>query len=147
MEFDCYYSKAGFLIQKRKEEKEVDMYHKRKGDEIELKEESSYEYEVIGGYDPYKSGQEKVFEKDLDNILDTLRRMLKRKNEQYGDSALNPIRLFSNASPKEQILVRIDDKISRLARGEKDLETEDIILDLAGYCILSMILEEREKQP
>ena len=36
--------------------------------------------------------------------------MLIEKNVSYGDSALNPIRLFSGADSQEQLKVRIDDK-------------------------------------
>jgi len=61
--------------------------------------------------------------------------MLLAKNEAYGDSALDPVRIFSKADPIEQIYVRIDDKLSRLARGG-DFGTEDTEFDLIGYLIL-----------
>lgn len=60
--------------------------------------------------------------------------MLLAKNEAYGDSAFNPIRVFSKADPVEQIRVRLDDKLSRLVRGAP--MGEDTELDLAGYLIL-----------
>lgn len=60
--------------------------------------------------------------------------MLCAKNAAYGNSALDPLRLFSQASPVEQILVRLDDKLSRLKRGAGD--DEDVVLDLLGYLIL-----------
>jgi hypothetical protein len=60
--------------------------------------------------------------------------MLVEKNRAYGNSALDPVRVFSKASAEEQILVRIDDKISRLARGSA--AGEDVVLDLLGYLIL-----------
>lgn len=44
--------------------------------------------------------------------------MLMDKNAAYGNSAIQPLRVFSKASVEEQILVRIDDKLSRLARGQ-----------------------------
>lgn len=68
--------------------------------------------------------------------------LLLEKNRAYGDSALNPLRVFSKASPSEAILVRLDDKISRLARGS--LAGEDVILDLMGYLILLRIAQKRE---
>ena len=46
-----------------------------------------------------------------------LEAMLLAKNEAYGNSAIDPLRIFSRADPVEQIRVRIDDKLSRLARG------------------------------
>jgi len=61
-------------------------------------------------------------------------KMLVEKNAAYGNSALEPVRIFSKASPTEQILVRIDDKLSRLARGSA--AGEDVVLDLIGYLVL-----------
>ncbi len=66
-----------------------------------------------------------------------LRDLLIAKNQAYGNSALDPVRVFSRASPEEQILVRIDDKISRLKRGSA--AGEDVIQDLLGYLILLRI--------
>lgn len=65
-----------------------------------------------------------------------IKEMLLEKNIQYGDSALNPVRIFSQASTEEQLLVRLDDKLSRIARGDVDLETEDVLNDLIGYMIM-----------
>lgn len=71
--------------------------------------------------------------------------MLLEKNRKYGDSALSPIRLMSKASAREQILVRIDDKLSRWANMQED-DTEDVVKDLLGYYILLRIAENREKR-
>lgn len=60
--------------------------------------------------------------------------LLLAKNRAYGDAALNPVRIFSRADAVEQLKVRIDDKLSRLARGEA--AGEDTELDLIGYLIL-----------
>jgi hypothetical protein len=61
--------------------------------------------------------------------------MLLEKNVAYGNSALNPIRIFSNADDMEQLNVRIDDKLNRIKNkrlyaGDND---ED---DLIGYLLL-----------
>lgn len=81
------------------------------------------------------------FEEELDVQLGNIREMLIEKNRQYGDSALNPVRVFSKASPREQLLVRIDDKISRLARGQH--AGEDTVNDLIGYLVMLRILDAR----
>jgi len=65
---------------------------------------------------------------------DALKAMLLAKNLAYGDSALTPLRIMSKASVEEQILVRIDDKLSRLARGAA--AGEDVVQDLIGYLVL-----------
>lgn len=63
--------------------------------------------------------------------------MLIEKNRAYGNSALKPVRIFSQASSEEQLLVRIDDKLSRLARGSA--AGEDVVADLIGYLVLLRI--------
>lgn len=63
--------------------------------------------------------------------------MLLSKNAAYGDSAVNPLRVFSKADPVEQINVRMDDKLSRMARGAA--AGEDPELDLLGYLILKRV--------
>ena len=71
-----------------------------------------------------------------------LAEMLVKKNVSYGDSALNPIRIFSKASASEQIRVRIDDKLNRVLNGQSYPGDNDI-LDLIGYLILLLIAESR----
>lgn len=68
--------------------------------------------------------------------------MLIKKNIAYGDSALNPVRVFSKADPREQLHVRIDDKLSRMMRGTEYPGDNDID-DLIGYLILLKIAKER----
>lgn len=80
------------------------------------------------------------FEQLVDEKLASIRALLLDKNRKYGDSALNPLRVFSKASAIEQILVRIDDKISRIRTGIKD--KEDTKRDLIGYLVLLLIAEE-----
>ena len=68
--------------------------------------------------------------------------ILLEKNRQYGNSALQPVRIFSKADPAEQIRVRIDDKLSRLSRGHA--AGEDVVLDLIGYLILLRVVQKGE---
>lgn len=71
---------------------------------------------------------------------DSIKDLLLAKNAKYGDSALSPVRVFSKSSTVEQILVRIDDKISRIQRAEGLVEKdEDVVQDLIGYLILLQI--------
>ena len=76
---------------------------------------------------------------------DELKAMLLEKNRKYGDSALNPCRVFSRAKPVEQILVRIDDKLNRIKNRQND-EDEDVVLDLAGYLVLLMVAKDAERK-
>lgn len=78
---------------------------------------------------------ESQFEKELSHDIRGIYDMLVKKNKSYGNSALDPVRVFSSASPIEQILVRIDDKLSRIKRGA-EFQGEDTIRDLIGYFFL-----------
>ena len=71
-----------------------------------------------------------------------IERVLLEKNAAYGNSALQPVRIFSRADATEQIRVRIDDKLSRLARGQA--AGEDVVLDLIGYLVLLRIAQRLE---
>jgi len=76
---------------------------------------------------------------------DALKELLLSKNQAYGNAALEPVRAFSDANSSEQIRVRIDDKISRLARGNpKSMDKEDVVQDLLGYLILLRIAEKKD---
>jgi hypothetical protein len=78
-------------------------------------------------------------------ICDEIKSMLLEKNRKYGNSALEPIRVFSKADAKEQIRVRIDDKLSRLRSLQQD-ETEDVISDLIGYLVLLKVSEKMQQE-
>jgi len=72
-------------------------------------------------------------------VCDEIKDLLLRKNAKYGDSALNPVRIMSQASPVEQILVRIDDKLNRIKQGNILEDDEDVVSDLIGYFVLLKI--------
>ena len=77
---------------------------------------------------------------EIAKICDDIKELLLYKNLKYGNSALEPIRVFSRADNTEQLLVRIDDKLNRIKHGENILyDDEDVIQDLIGYLILLKI--------
>lgn len=76
----------------------------------------------------------------ITETCDELKTMLLKKNESYGDSALSPIRVFSKLEAEAGLKIRIDDKLSRLMRGN-DSFNEDTVLDLLGYLILLRITQ------
>lgn len=84
------------------------------------------------------------FIQELDAVIEEIREMLIEKNASYGDSALNPVRIFSRADAGEQIRVRIDDKLSRMARGT-EYQGDNDEDDLLGYFLLLKIRKNREK--
>jgi len=72
--------------------------------------------------------------------------MLLDKNARYGDSAMRPRRIFSRADHLEQLKVRIDDKLSRIATMGPDSEDEDTTGDLIGYLVLLRIARRSARQ-
>ena len=84
-------------------------------------------------------------EEDIIKVCDEIKAFLVDKNRKYGDSALNPIRIFSTASTIEQLNVRLDDKLSRIVRG-KGKEDEDVEKDMIGYLVLKQIAKRKEKE-
>lgn len=74
-------------------------------------------------------------EKSISKICDDIKKLLIEKNRAYGNSALDPVRIFSQADSDEQICVRIDDKLSRFARG-KEYQGDNDLDDLIGYLVL-----------
>ena len=70
-------------------------------------------------------------------ITGELRDLLLAKNDAYGNSALDPVRIFSRADPIEQLNVRLDDKLSRLTRGQA--AGEDVEWDIMGYLVLKRV--------
>ena len=81
----------------------------------------------------------------IEEVINEVKELLLLKNEQYGNSALEPVGIFAQGKASDLIRVRMDDKISRLALGIETIEKdEDIILDLAGYCVLLLIAMRNE---
>lgn len=76
--------------------------------------------------------------KEIRRVCDEVCEMLLAKNAAYGNSALQPLRIFSKAPASAQIRDRIDDKLSRILNGDT---TEDVLLDLIGYLVLLRISE------
>ena len=75
---------------------------------------------------------------EIEKTCEEIKQLLLEKNRKYGDSTLNPVRIFAKSDATEQLKVRIDDKLNRLKNLQED-ETEDTITDLIGYLILLKI--------
>lgn len=80
-----------------------------------------------------------IFEDQIDSVLDFIKNLLLGRNKAYGNSALDPIRIFSDSDTNEQILVRIDDKLSRIKNTSFTNLTQDTLDDLIGYLVLLKI--------
>lgn len=74
----------------------------------------------------------------IGRAIDAFRDFLLDKNEAYGNSIYEPVRVFTSASIDSLILVRLNDKATRLLKGESG--GEDSFDDLLGYLILRKAL-------
>lgn len=83
------------------------------------------------------------FEQNVRRILEGVADTVVQKNLAYGNSALNPIRVFSRTDRMEQLYTRLDDKLSRVQKGH-EYPGDDTIQDIIGYCTLILIAREGE---
>ncbi len=64
--------------------------------------------------------------------------LLLYKNDKYGNSALEPKKIFFKGDNVTSILIRLDDKLSRITNNNSQLRTNDIA-DIIGYLVLLLI--------
>lgn len=80
-----------------------------------------------------------TFRDQVYEVLSEITEMLVAKNKKYGNSALEPLGIFSKLSPEEGLMIRIDDKLKRIKNGSLDKDDEDVVNDLIGYLVLLKI--------
>lgn len=78
--------------------------------------------------------QQKIIE-----ITEAMRDLLLYKNEKYGDSALHPKRIFYKGNAVSSILIRLDDKLSRVMENNDQLPRVNDVADIIGYCTLLLV--------
>lgn len=76
----------------------------------------------------------------IQNITDSLNRLLQAKNKNYGSSALSPLGIFNKNEATEGIKVRLDDKLMRVKNS--DILRKNDIADIMGYLVLLCVSEE-----
>ena len=87
------------------------------------------------------------FSKHLDKTSKWIVDLLKEKNTAYGNSALEPANIFSQANAIDSLCARIDDKLMRIKNKGIYDATEDTILDLIGYLLLlSMAIDKKKEE-
>jgi len=80
----------------------------------------------------------------ITEVVSQLQELLITKNKAYGNSALEPINIFSKNDSVDSLCARIDDKLSRIKNKGLSDETEDTLFDLAGYLILLIIARDEQ---
>jgi hypothetical protein len=82
------------------------------------------------------------FSEKLDIKAKEILDLLKEKNKAYGNSALNPAKIFSQLDAIESLCSRIDDKLMRIKNKGIYDATEDTVKDLVGYLMLLLMAME-----
>lgn len=83
----------------------------------------------------------------VSEVLIEIKELLISKNQKYGNSALEPLGVFSKLTPEQALFVRIDDKLKRIKNGSLEKDDEDVINDLIGYLVLLKIQTNSKPKP
>ena len=75
----------------------------------------------------------------LIDVLDGMKDLLLYKNKKYGDSAINPKKIFYKGDSTNSILIRLDDKIGRVMSNPDDKPRVNDVADIIGYCTLLLV--------
>lgn len=84
-------------------------------------------------------------EKIIKEVITEVKDLLIEKNRAYGDSAINPSKVFSNGDALDSLGARIDDKLMRIKNVGINDETEDTLIDLIGYLVLYKVALIKER--
>ena len=102
-----------------------------------LDEEETYRIDEI--FD-----EESDSEFQIKEVTNQLQELLIKKNRAYGNSALEPLNVFSKQNAIDSLCARLDDKLSRIKNKGLNDKTEDTLFDLAGYLILLIIAKNEQ---
>jgi len=83
-------------------------------------------------------------EHQIKEVTNQLQELLIKKNRAYGNSALEPLNVFSKQNAVDSLCARLDDKLSRIKNKGLNDQTEDTLFDLAGYLILLIIAKNEQ---
>lgn len=78
--------------------------------------------------------QQKIHE-----IMGAMKDLLLYKNQKYGDSAINPKKIFYKGDSTNSILIRLDDKLGRVMSNTEEKPRVNDVCDIIGYCTLLLI--------
>lgn len=75
----------------------------------------------------------------IHEIMGAMKDLLLYKNQKYGDSAINPKKIFYKGDSTSSILIRLDDKIGRVMSNTAEKPRINDVCDIIGYCTLLLI--------
>lgn len=67
-------------------------------------------------------------------ITEGLNSLIQYKNKNYGDAAINPLKIFNKAESNNAVEIALDNKISRIQNA--DAVRKNDLTDLVSYGIL-----------
>lgn len=78
-------------------------------------------------------------QRKIHEIIGAMKDLLLYKNQKYGDSAINPKKIFYKGDSTNSILIRLDDKIGRVMSNTDEKPRVNDVCDIIGYCTLLLI--------
>ena len=75
----------------------------------------------------------------IKDILSGMTDLLLYKNRKYGDSAVNPKKIFYKGDSTNSVLIRLDDKIGRIMSNTEEKPRVNDVADIIGYCTLLLV--------
>lgn len=106
-------------------EEDPNAYKYRKNGESDIE----YQKKMLG-----KSNNALKSDATIESVCDALKEFLLAKNKNYGNSATEPLKIFSKISNIERMLCRLDEKMSRIKNSD-ELRQNDVV-DALGYFVL-----------
>ena len=78
-------------------------------------------------------------QRKIAELTEAMWELLLYKNQKYGDSALNPKKIFYKGDARNSILIRLDDKLGRIMTNTDNTPRINDVADIIGYCTLLLI--------
>ena len=78
-------------------------------------------------------------QRKIAELTEAIRDLLLYKNQKYGDSALNPKKIFYKGDARNSILIRLDDKLGRIMANADATPRINDVADIIGCCTLLLI--------
>lgn len=107
------------------------------GKGFKAQDEEGKKWESVNGIDWTEKMSDTQMK--LVDVLDGMKNLLLYKNKKYGDSAINPKKIFYKGDSTNSILIRLDDKIGRVMSNPDDKPRVNDVADIIGYCTLLLV--------
>ena len=86
---------------------------------------------------PAEEINDSTTQEKIQTLFSNFKDFLQEKNKRYGDSVINPVKVFSKVEPENKACIRLDEKLQRIINSD-ELRKNDVS-DTFGYLALLMI--------